>query len=216
MMNALDSSPQGDDRPRKLGARFFILWGAALAALVASNLVAMRIILPRADEPWGGAAIGLAAFLFAVGMIAVCVTPSLILGRRNFEDEARPAQQRYAVRFSIGLVGYFGVLYATLGAATRGALPEPLAWAAAFATAAFVLYIVHAVQLIPREEKDEFLRERFYHAAFHGTVGAMAICTVWGLLDEFQLVPGAKLWAVFPIWAVCYGVAQVIEKQKYT
>jgi hypothetical protein len=47
------------------------------------------------------------------------------------------------------------------------------------------------------------------------TALTMALCTVWGFLELFSLVPHVPLWSVFGIWAVCLMPAQLVTRWKW-
>ena len=43
---------------------------------------------------------------------------------------------------------------------------------------------------------------------------ALAVCTVWGFLDQFEVVPHLPLWAAFLIWACCLVPAQFLLQRR--
>jgi len=66
-----------------------------------------------------------------------------------------------------------------------------------------------------REETDEFERAVQVESALWATGGMLAIATVWGFLETFRLAPYVPTWAVFPLWALLLGPAQIIARWRY-
>ena len=78
---------------------------------------------------------------------------------------------------------------------------------AALAPSVPVLIAIRAMVLLLKEETDEYLRTRALETWAIATGLALSVCTVWGFLDQFEVVPHLPLWAAFPLWACCIGPA---------
>jgi hypothetical protein len=66
-----------------------------------------------------------------------------------------------------------------------------------------------------REETDEFERAIQAEAALWASGGMLALATIWGFLELFELVPHIQTWWAFPIWAFLLGPGQVIARRRY-
>jgi hypothetical protein len=58
------------------------------------------------------------------------------------------------------------------------------------------------------EEKDEYLRSRHVHHALVATGVTLSLATVWGFLEQFNVVPHVAAYWVFPAWAMSLGLSQ--------
>ena len=45
--------------------------------------------------------------------------------------------------------------------------------------------------------------------------GLMAIASVWGFLEMFDLAPHVPAWSAFPLWAALIGPAQAFVRRRY-
>jgi hypothetical protein len=193
---------------RRLGPRFWLPWSAAMVAIFAAFAALFLYARPLLEQPFRAIVMGAGVILVTLAFVGLNLLPRQTLVKRGLEDPMRPAQRRYTWRFLLPMMVYV----ATLIAATlywKTAHPTGLAaLLVALAPAVPVLFGIRAMMLLLKEETDEYLRSRMLEGWALATGGALAICTVWGFLDQFQVVPHLPLWVVFPIWAVCLAPAQ--------
>jgi hypothetical protein len=52
-------------------------------------------------------------------------------------------------------------------------------------------------------------------AVLWATACTLAIATVWGFLETFNLAPHAMGWIAFPLWAAFLGPATVLVRRRY-
>jgi hypothetical protein len=198
----------------KLGQRFWVLWGLTLVAILAAFAAAMVFAVPRMNGWLEGIGGGAIVLVFTSVLIIHSMAPMRTLQKRGLEGKMRPAYRRYMWRFLPAMFAYSILL---IGAVTYVNEIEPTgvaAWIAGLAPALPVLFAIRAIMLLPREEDDEFLRDGIYQTSVWATGGTLAVCTVYGFLDLFSVVPHVQLWAVFPIWAVCLGFAQAARARS--
>jgi hypothetical protein len=62
------------------------------------------------------------------------------------------------------------------------------------------------------EETDEYQRMRIVRASLVATGLLLAIASVWGFLEMFELVPHVWAWAAFPVWAVGLALGQLANR----
>lgn len=198
----------------KLGAKFWIPWTLVLLGVLAAFAATMWAMFNFDVSVAGLSARWAAVTVFTLALIVLAIAPRRVLQKRGIEGRMRPAYRRYTIRFLPAMLGY--------GACLMGAIyfwkqsrPEGLiAWLVALAPSLPLLLAVRAITLLPREEDDEYLRERTYRNYALATGGMLAVCSVWGFLDLFEVVPHVQLWAAFPIWAVCLAIAQCIPQGR--
>jgi hypothetical protein len=199
----------------KLGAKFWALWWVGFVAINLCFIAAMIFVAPRMDGLVGSIAGGAVVIVGTLALIGMCMLPMRVLQKRGLEGRMRPAYRRYTWRFLPAMFGYVIVLIAAINFMQDAKPTGVLAWLVGIAPSLPVLLAIRAIVLLPREEDDEFLRDGIYQGYAWATGGTLAICSVYGFLDLFSVVPHVQLWAVFPIWAVCLGFAQAARARRF-
>ena len=128
--------------------------------------------------------------------------------RSPMMKQLRPTARRLVVRIASPIALYIA-LVAAITWYDRALQPTGVA-AGLMALASSVPFLVtiRALMLFLKEESDEFLRTRILESWSLAAAGALAICTLYGFLDQFAVVPHLPLWAVFPAWIACLFPAQ--------
>jgi hypothetical protein len=219
----MESSERADyvDQPHglghaKLGQRFWVVWWAMLVAILAAFAGAMVYAVPRMSGWMEGIGGGAIVLVFTSLLIFHTMSPMRRLQKRGLEGKMRPAYRRYMWRFLPAMFGYALLLIGAVVYVNEMAPTGFAAWIAGLAPALPLLFAIRAVVLLPRDEDDEFLRDGIYQTYAWATGGALAICSVYGFLDLFSVVPHVQLWAVFPIWAVCLGFGQIVRARRFS
>jgi hypothetical protein len=130
--------------------------------------------------------------------------------------QMRPAARRYMARFVPAMLLYLVLFEAATWYWLRMYPTGFKAVLAALVPSLPVLFAIRAMLLLLREETDEYLRARGMEEWALATVLTLGACTVWGFLDQFEVVPHLPLWAVFPLWAVCLFPAHVIVQKRHS
>lgn len=193
-----------------LGAAFWALWVAGVLALSAAFSAAMWWLQPRMIDLPGVALGGAAVIVFTGALIGLAMIPYRLRQKRGIEGRMREAYRRYTLRFMPAMFGYVILLLLAVWYARQAQPTGAIAWLVAIAPALPLLLAIRAIFLLPREEDDEYLRERLYRTYALATGATLAICSVWGFLDMFGVVEHAELWIAFPIWAACMGLARCL------
>jgi hypothetical protein len=179
-----------------------------MLAISAAFVAAMWWIAPQMEELPGIAMGGAAVLVFTGGLIGLSMIPYRIRQKRGIEGQMRAPYRRYMLRFLPAMLGYVVLLLLAVWYAKQAQPTGALAVVIAIAPALPLLLAIRAIFLLPREEDDEYQRDRLYRVYAFATGGTLAICTVWGFLDMFSVVPHAEMWVAFPIWAMCMGLAR--------
>lgn len=125
-----------------------------------------------------------------------------------------PATKRYNRRFIAMSLGYVGLLMMSVGLFNAYQIAGPALWMLALLPTLPVMGMVWAMARLVIEEDDEYQRQKTVNAALIATGITLVICTLWGFLETFGLVPHVWLWATFPIWAIGLGVGQMMVRDK--
>lgn len=84
-----------------------------------------------------------------------------------------------------------------------------LMWAVAFLPILPIFAMIWVMGRYIAEEDDEFLRHRAIMAALGGLALLLAAASLWGFLEQFELVAHAPGWWSVPIWALGMGVTRM-------
>jgi hypothetical protein len=139
-----------------------------------------------------------------------------VMSRSPLTNQMRPAARRYTRRFLPAMLLYVAVFEAATWIYLHIHPTGLLAVLTALAPSIPVLFAIRAMLLLLREETDEYLRARGMEVWALATVLVLGLCTVWGFLDQFEVLPHLPLWAVFPLWACCILPAQIIVNKRHS
>lgn len=160
-------------------------------------------VLKWLELGWIGAAIFV---VLMMGMAALLMRSAQSLGAEM--GCGSPAIHRYNKRMMwssmVYMIGLFGAVYLY----RYGGVSGLLLWPVALVPAVAVLGMVWAMGKLLVEETDEYLRFRLVKQALFATGGLLAISTVWGFLEQFDLVIHIPAWATVPVFAIMLGVGQ--------
>jgi hypothetical protein len=126
-----------------------------------------------------------------------------------------PAARRYLARFLPAMLLYVGVLFGSIAVLRYMAPTGPLLWIVAVAPALPIIGAIVAMGLYMIEETDEFLRATLAQAMLWGIGVTMTVCTVWGFLENADLLPHPPLYLIFPLFCFSFGVAQPFVSRRY-
>jgi hypothetical protein len=203
----------GEEPRARLGTRFWVIW-VVVMALAAGGFVGGMWFTVR-QHLWSPVWGSIAAVAYTIVLFALIMMPYVAKSRMKGGAKMRAPHRRYLMRFMPAMLVY-GMTLIPATAFYKSVKPEGwLAWAVAIAPAIPVLFAIRAVVLYYREEDDEFLKAMAAQSQLLAMGLAMAICTVYGFLDLFGLVPHVEAWAVFPLWAVCLMPAQLLTWRKF-
>lgn len=133
----------------------------------------------------------------------------------NRINPASPAMRRYLGRFIPVMVLYVIVLSATLWAISTLTPTGPLLWALAVAPALPVVGCIVVMGLYLLEEKDEFTRAVTVESMLWGIGATLTLTTVWGFLENADVLPHFQTYLAFPLFCGAQGLAQFFVARRY-
>ena len=126
-----------------------------------------------------------------------------------------PAVRRYMKRFLPSMLLYVVVLTGSILAIKRLHPEGPLLWALAVAPALPILAVIAVMGRYVVEETDEFLRMMAVQAMLWGIGVTLAVATVWGFLENADLVPHVSSFLMFPLFCAAMGLSQPFLWRRY-
>ncbi|HEY1753324.1 MAG TPA: hypothetical protein VGG29_18855 [Caulobacteraceae bacterium] len=204
-----------DERPPSAVKAMVVVYAIAILGTGLAALGFMFAMKAMAARHVGLAGELGATLAFGATILGIAFA-SATAGRRMARTHTpTPAARRYLRRFFIAQTCY--VLLLTAAVFAYRVLPHgsPLLWLAAIAPAVAVLAVIVIMGLYLAEETDEFERAIQSQAALWATGGLLALATLWGFLELFDLAPHVESWAAFVVWAVLLGLAQPLVRRRY-
>jgi hypothetical protein len=192
-----------------LGAGFWAGWVAGMAAAIVA-FVGVIFLFTQFGSPGGPMVGGTIVVAFTLALIGVAAIPNLVRRKRGFGERMRPAYRRYMARFLPAMFAYVFLLMSAVSYANSAEPTGVIAWAVAIAPAIPILFAIRAIFLLPREEDDEYQRDRINRSYAWATGATLMVCTSVGFLDMFGVVPHFELWIAFPMWAVFMGLTRCL------
>jgi hypothetical protein len=123
----------------------------------------------------------------------------------------RPAR-RYMVRLGISMTLYVVSLLAAVYLVEQRHVAGAILWPLALLPGLCIVGAFYAIGMLLVETDDEYVRMLLVRQVLYATVIAMSLATIWGFLENFELVPhiAAFYWAI--AWFVGFGIGGFINK----
>jgi hypothetical protein len=192
-----------------LGTGFWAGWAAGMATAIGAFAGAIYLFL-QSGSPGGPMVWGVIVVAFTLALTAIANIPNMVRRKRGFGERMRAPYRRYVLRFMPAMFAYVLLLMAAVSYANSAEPTGWVAWAVAIAPAIPLIFAIRAIFLLPREEDDEYMRERIHRSYVWATGATLMVCTTVGFLDMFGVVPHLELWVIFPMWAIFMGVARCL------
>ena len=119
--------------------------------------------------------------------------------------------KRYVVRVAISMALYIIFLSVALRFVGRGDVTGPLAYILAALPGLAVIGVFWAVGRLLVEETDEYLRMLLVRQTLIATAFALSIATVWGFLENVELVPHVDAFYIAILWFAGLGVGSLVN-----
>ncbi|MGA9581928.1 MAG: hypothetical protein WBR13_08180 [Allosphingosinicella sp.] len=123
-----------------------------------------------------------------------------------------PAQRRYVWRIAGATGAYLGTLAAALHLVGDGRVTGPLAYVLALLPALSVAGMFWAMGRLLVEEQDEYQRMLLVRQSLVATGFALTVATMWGFLENFDLVPHVDAFYLAVLWFFGLGLGSVFNR----
>lgn len=123
-----------------------------------------------------------------------------------------PAYRRYLQRMAVATVLYVAAILVAVKVLHHNSAVSPLTVALALLPGLAVLLMLYAIGRLLTELEDEYLRMLEVRKALVATAVALAVASVWGLLEMLTAVPKLEVFWIFPIWCLGLMVGAVVNR----
>ena len=123
-----------------------------------------------------------------------------------------PAQRRYTLRVSVAMAAYIVTLTLALRLVGAHAVTGPLAYVLALLPGLSVAAVFWAVGRLLVEEKDEYVRMLLVRQALVATAFTLSVSTMWGFLENFELVPHVDAFYIAVLWFGGLGLGSLYNR----
>ena len=155
---------------------------------------------------WPGTIMFLCSFLLLFPFVRA--VQRLQAGRGSLSK----AMKAYNRRVLLASILYVVLLFGGLGTARYFDPPVAVRAVLAVLVALPVIMMIGAMAKLLKEESDEYLRMRIVEQVLIGTGIVLAVATLYGFLNTFDLAPRVDAWAVVPVWALGIGAARLFQR----
>lgn len=150
----------------------------------------------------------LSAALFFAGMLLLIPFVRAAERGQALKGCGSDAVRRYNRRMMVASFVYVVALLGAVWLTKIGSYPTPVYVAIALAPSFPIVAMIWAMARLLTEESDEYLRSRHVHHALVATGIVLTLATVWGFLEQFNLVTHVPAYWIFPAWALGLGLSQ--------
>ena len=123
------------------------------------------------------------------------------------------ARRRYIWRMAASMGVYLVSLFVAELLIGRALVQGPLMWALAIVPGLAIMGSFYAIGRLILEQKDEFMRMLVVRQTLVATGFALSIATVWGFLENFDLVLHVDAYWVAILWFLGFGLGGYINKR---
>ena len=126
-----------------------------------------------------------------------------------------PAFRRYNYRVLALMIAYAVLLMSTVYLFKHRLLEGPLAFVAAVLPALPIIGMLASIGAYLVEETDEYLRMLMVRQTLWASAFSLSIATVWGFLENFELVEHVESYAVAVLWFAGLGLGALVNRLTF-
>ena len=123
------------------------------------------------------------------------------------------ARRRYFWRMAASMSIYVVSLFSAELLIGRELVSGLLMWVLALVPGLAIIGAFYAIGMLILEQKDEFMRMLVVRQTLVATGFALSIATVWGFLENFDLVPHVDAYWVAILWFLGFGLGGYVNKR---
>jgi hypothetical protein len=120
--------------------------------------------------------------------------------------------RRYMIRLGVSMTLYVVTLFAGVYLVNQRHVTGPILWPLALLPGLAIIGAFYAIGMLIVETTDEFIRMLLVRQVLYATVFALSLATIWGFLENFELVPhiAAFYWAI--AWFLGFGLGAWVNR----
>jgi hypothetical protein len=124
---------------------------------------------------------------------------------------SRPIR-RYTIRLGVSMTVYVVSLIVAVYLVNQRHVTGPILWPLALLPGLAIVGAFYAIGMLIVETSDEFIRMLLVRQVLYATVIALSLATIWGFLENFELVRHipAFYWAI--AWFAGFGIGGFINR----
>src|SRR3954462_4936754 len=123
-----------------------------------------------------------------------------------------PAMRRYVLRLSAAMGAYIVTLAAALRFVGGHMVTGPFAYLLALLPGISIAGVFWAIGRLMVEEKDEYIRMLFVRQSLVATGFTPSVTTMWGFLENFDLVPHVDAFYIAVLWFFGLGLGSLYNR----
>ena len=126
-------------------------------------------------------------------------------------DLSRPASKRYTLRLAVIMAFYVVALFGAVWLFNNQPPQGVFRYLVAAAPSLPIFGVIWAVGMYFKEEDDEYLRMKLAVTSLWATGLTLAAASVWGFLENFEVVPHIPLYYAFVFYWAAFGLTQIVR-----
>lgn len=194
------------------GEKQTAVWGGRLKlfglALILCLVLSMAFVFTQSPSDWQR---GLIAVVNVILLLAVGWSMMRLM---EVNRAATTASARYLKRMMLVMIVYVAGVFFAEFLFDRYALSGVVAFVVALVPALGILGFIWAIGRYVLEEQDEYIQMREIQKFLIATGFMMVIITIYGFLEQYNLVPHIPAYFAFVVWCAGLGVASLIQWQR--
>ncbi len=125
------------------------------------------------------------------------------------------AQRAYIRRMGIAMTAYLVSLFSGEYLVSRELVAGPVVWLLGLLPGLAIIGAFYAIAKLITETQDEFIRMLIVRQTLVATGVALSAATIWGFLENFELVPHVDAYWVAILWFLGFGIGALSNRITY-
>jgi hypothetical protein len=188
------------DDIKRINSRFWV------AAYLIACFGSAALLKSGTLTGWPGWALFAASFMLLIPLVRSVERAQQACGVNSV------AMRTYNRRMIVASLAYVVLLLGAVAVARYFWPPAPVRVLLAVAAALPVMFMIRAMGLLIKEERDEYLRMRIVEQSLIATGFLLAATTLYGFLNAFELAPRLDAYLAVPVWALGLGIGRLFQK----
>lgn len=130
-------------------------------------------------------------------------------------NDNHPPQKAYMKRMGLSMGAYVISLIAGVYLVSRDLVDGPVVWLLALVPGLSIVGAFYAIGRLILDTKDEFIRMLVVRQALIATGFALSVATVWGFLENFELVDHVDAYWIAILWFFGFMIGAISNKLTY-